>query len=798
MIIPRRFLGFLSALFFLASLSLLDVQGNGLTALADPALEEELEVVVSEKEESPKALASEGGAESAQEGSSEEVAPAMEEAEDRTKIPSSQIFIGDPEFSRRLTENLASKMRSLNPLKLRDFLAQKKVIQSLLVWKLTQACPAEVFAEIAQTPEGLEFLHFFVRDTEWLQGMFDSGPVTNFPHVVKNLAAIYASDPARLHTLIKKKMATAVALEFARALPGSSDAAVERYAFYSKSHEYKMLNPVFDELDWWDMRYVAGCKPDNEWGSVATLTWLRDNARLPAQSYTEGPWQVPYRLENYFGDSIHGADYYKPFRGIYDNTAHMSREIGAVCGGLSHYGAFAALANGVVAATMGEPGHCAMVVRTSKTGWSASNSISFPRGLHTNFFGTEWSMLMLTQAIMPERDKLLKVGTLTRAAELATLDNNLDAARDNYMNAVKLFPLHFGLWEEYLDWEKEHDSLDARAWMSINETICKTFGTDYSELAMRLLNAKVYPMLFSKMERMDQKIQEVAKFHKVARKLNTFPQDTSGQRIPWKMGKALNTTYELLGQDEKKQSLMMKMLLDNQLKDSDFAGDVLSWCQKQIEDSPEKMDRFFEDIARVISLTSKNQKDALFALADACMTTAQKNHDILGFQSVGNMMKRHFPKKALPEYKKITGENLAKGGLVTFSSQPEEPMNIWKNWGILEKQGGTYVSGKDPVNPTATVIMPNMGNINGLVVVGTCIELKPGQTEVVDKLLVEGSEDGQNWTPLGKVEKIKPITTLDLRDTDKRTNRCKFIRLTREGKGAWGVSAIHVFGTRLS
>lgn len=733
----------------------------------------------------------------------EESTPTMEKETDDSAISSKEIFVGNPEFSRRLTENLASKMRNVDRLKLRDYLnSNKNFLRSLAVWKITHDVDPKVFSEIAQTSEGLIFLHHFLRDSEWMEHLLSSGPVVNLPLVIQHLAAIYRIDPNCASTnkdaLVYKKLATAVALEFARSNIMDTQSVLDRYSFYQSSHKYERLNSVFDELDWWEMRLVAGCKPDNEWGSVASLTWLRDNVRLPAQDYVAGPWQVPYRLENYFGDSIHGSDYYRPFKNIYTNVALRSREVGAVCGGLSHYGTFAALANGVPAMTMGEPGHCAMTVRINKNEWQASNSVSYPRSAHFTFFGHEWSMLMLTQTIMSQSDLVMKVARQCRAAELATLDNNLDIARDVYMVALKIQPLNYGLWEEYLDWEKGQDALDARAWCNINETVCKIFAKDYSEVCLRLLNAKVYPMLFSKQETVAQKIKEVEKYHKVAHKLNVFENDKSRERIPWKMGKALTTTYELMGEDPKKKELMMKMLIANQLADSDFSGDALAWCQKLIEDDPAQMEKFFDDITRVISLSNKKQKNALFALADACMGTAQKNMDVQGFQSVGNMMKRHFPKNALPEYKKFSGDNLSRGGLVVFSSIPEINEDIWKNWGVLEKNGGAYKSGKKPKDPTATVLLPSMARVSGVVLIGTTIPPLPGQKEVLDGLIVECSEDGINWVPLGKVIQNKTVTRLDVQGSPAKNNRCKYVRLTREGTGDWGVSAIHIFGTRLS
>ena len=94
----------------------------------------------------------------------------------------------------------------------------------------------------------------------------------------------------------------------------------------------------FDALETWEKRFVVsaggngGFEDVGGWGTDS-LVWLRDNVKLPVNDYIDACWQAPYKLNNLFGDSVHGANYYAPF----DHEIHAKRvrEIGGVCGSLA-------------------------------------------------------------------------------------------------------------------------------------------------------------------------------------------------------------------------------------------------------------------------------------------------------------------------------------------------------------------------------------------------------------------------------------------------------------------------------
>jgi len=137
-------------------------------------------------------------------------------------------------------------------------------------------------------------------------------------------------------------------------------------------------------------------------GGRESQVWLRDNVKLPIQRYRSACWQVPYRGYNCFGDSVQTWKYYFPFEGSFPSFTEMTRFVGGVCGRLSGYGAAAAVANGIPATTMGEPGHCAYAVRLARGKWAPAYSLSWKRSVHVHQYGPSWQMLVLTDRMMSD------------------------------------------------------------------------------------------------------------------------------------------------------------------------------------------------------------------------------------------------------------------------------------------------------------------------------------------------------------------------------------------------------------
>jgi hypothetical protein len=312
-----------------------------------------------------------------------------------------------------------------------------------------------------------------------------SGPLPDDPaRMLRVLFGLWKADRAGFGIAQDRKMAAAVALTF-----GSSkwpeDKAITRYEYFRDSRKKGLLHPQYDGLAAWEMRFLASAGQNGGWGTWddASLVWLRDNVKLTAKDYVGACWQAPYRLENLFGDSIHGSMYYAPF----DEMIHARRvrDVGGVCGSLSHYGATAARANGVLAITMGEPGHCAYAVRVARGEWTPAYSLSWQRGLHTSLWGGTWTQLVLQDKVLLEKEAYEKsMAHLWQARALR--ESNPDLAESAYRLALEAQPLHQPAWLEATSFLKDVRKPDASGWQAIQSSLLKSLAA-YPEAAWDVL-----------------------------------------------------------------------------------------------------------------------------------------------------------------------------------------------------------------------------------------------------------------------------------------------------------------------
>jgi hypothetical protein len=104
------------------------------------------------------------------------------------------------------------------------------------------------------------------------------------------------------------------------------------------------------------------------------MLWIAAEHNVPPRSYSGVCWYAPYRTFNFFGDSIHGPDYYKPWDHAY-NRREAARKVGGVCGSLSYYGSCGAKAHGLPSTPGGQPAHCAyaLFIPTEMRWWLCYN-----------------------------------------------------------------------------------------------------------------------------------------------------------------------------------------------------------------------------------------------------------------------------------------------------------------------------------------------------------------------------------------------------------------------------------------
>ena len=198
--------------------------------------------------------------------------------------------------------------------------------------------PREVYAEILAKQGGADFLNAFFSDNEWVLDFLTSGdPLTDWPTSLRALDTICWLCPEVYDSPILRRWATAAALNAAADPTDVIFLLQEMLAIRREGFLWRGA----DDLRCDQLRYTlipAQCDADN-------ARWLAPRHNVPPRQYGGVCWAAPYRLNNFFGDSIHGSDYYKPWEHAYLRH-EASRKVGAVCGGLSYYGSAAAKTHG--------------------------------------------------------------------------------------------------------------------------------------------------------------------------------------------------------------------------------------------------------------------------------------------------------------------------------------------------------------------------------------------------------------------------------------------------------------------
>lgn len=688
----------------------------------------------------------------------------------------------------KLEKELLSIVKKTAPKELDSLLSTPKFTNTLLHWKLQQTMPAEALAKFKSQRDPL-LRSSFSSDNDWLMGFLNSGPNPNPVKAFENLSFLYKKDSKIASNEIYKKIATAAALEYARRIPLDkpdknpewSDPAklLDRYSYFRTSYDKELLNAQFDKLDYWDMRILTGY-PSGTWGKRKSMEWQRDNVRLPAQMYTGACWQAPYRRFNEWGVIVHdGKNYHLPFNDIFETQAELYRTMGAVCGGLSTYGANAAVANGVPALTMGEPGHCAYTVRTDLKTWSPAYSLSWKRGTHWNFYGSEWSKLVLTQDFHSDKEKYDLASKYSWLAKIANSSEDKDLARSLYLKALMTQPLNYVIWTDYLDWEFEQDVLSARQWGIINTQLCNAYARNYPEICWQLLQNKVYPKLWALLPSFEGKLDSIKQFHLKLDKMAP---------AQWDYPAALEYQFGIIDAFQPNEfPEFVGFLVKTHLSSPDYGGPTLSWCNDKASTSPERHSQFLAMVSQ--SDGGEASDKAITTLAKNIMLQAEKSGNRDSFQQAGVLIKDQF-NPSLPDFETFPGELLSSGGLLQLSSVSSRWGDAWRHWGVLEACGGHFHSDDKLDSEFATVTMKNVGNLTGIVIIAPHGNLSRG-----NNCVIETSIDGSNWQEVGKIDKIEHINRIDLQG---KNIQAKYVRITRKGKNFFHLNAILIYGTRAS
>lgn len=630
---------------------------------------------------------------------------------------------------------------------------------------------------LATDPATAPIAEWMVNSPAVLDGLLVSGPLPDDPEkMVRVLADLRRQDPAGLDDPADLGTALAVALTFGQK-SWPEDKAFDRYAFFRDSRRQGLLHPVFGTLEPWEKRYVVSAGGNGGYGGWddASLVWLRDHVKLPIDAYPGACWQAPYRLHNLFGDSIHGSEYYAPFGHMIH--AERVREIGGVCGSLSHFGATAARANGIPAITMGEPGHCAYAVRLARGQWTPAYSLSWQRGLHTSLWGHTWTELVLQDLAMADRAARLASTMALWEARAATDPAVIEAA---YRKAIAAQPVNLPVWKEATEFLKSKGTLDAAAWLVLRDQALAALAP-WPEAAWTALSGFLAPAMAATPS--GERVGFLLAYH--------FAIADQAGPVPWDFPRALNAQADSLGQDPQAALLFFEQVLAIQAGSASWFAPTIAWGQERFGKNPATTEAYFATLGKVFSSGSASaNKDGLRAALRPAVLSASAADNVEAFQALGKAgasLREPGTFKADP----FPGELLTSGGLLKVSSTSGWDSPEY-HWGVLEEGGGSFHT-ESEVRAHAIVRLGKLGELTGIII-GNSGGGQNGPRQIPLKVSI--SEDGQAWTPVFRAETNEGQWRIPL---EGKAPRVQFIKVERDDdrREFFHLQAIHAYGRRL-
>jgi len=636
--------------------------------------------------------------------------------------------------------------------------------------------------DMAKQPDGRKFLAELDASPGLLGDLMFSGPLPDEPgKMLRVLQGVWKEDRPGLARPEDRSTAAAVALTFGQK-SWPEDKALDRYRYFRDSRMKGLLHPQFDSLLAWEKRFLVSAGGNGSWNGAggwddASLAWLRDHVKLQARDYVGACWQAPYRLENLFGDSIHGSMYYAPFGHMVH--AQRVRDVGGVCGSLSHFGATAARANGIPAITMGEPGHCAYAVRVARGEWVPAYSLSWQRGLHTSLWGRAWTQLVLQEKALGDKEAHDRcTAHLWQARGLAGTDGEL--AETAYRLALEAQPLNQPAWIEALRFLRDQRKPSAEMWKAVQAAALKALA-DFPEAAWEVM-AEIQPAALAALPELER-LPFLLAFH----------QAIAAREGPvmWNFEGALKSQADALGGDAAARLAFFEQVLVVQAASKSWFAPTIAWGQAAFGKDEATSTEFFAALARVFASDSAGgNQDGLRAALRPAVLAAAANHNVEAFQALGKagaVLRSNETLRTEP----FPGDLLSSGGMLTTSSTSgwDHPEN---HWGVLEACGGGFHTERQ-VRPWAIARLGKLGDLSGIVI----HDPSSGHNATRQlPLKISVSADGESWQEIFRTDRHQQMWRIPL---EGKATRVQFVKVERDDdrNEFFHLRAIHAYGRRL-
>ena len=635
-------------------------------------------------------------------------------------------------------------------------------------------------------------LSAILSDVEWMEQIAFSGDVSRFGRVVQIIAAIAEADSGALKKGVARDITTAIALEYTRNNARTVD-AIDRAKYFLKYWRQGRLNTSFDKLPMHHRRVACGWKPGHRSGTVTAFEWALNNVHLPDWQYPASCWRCGYILDNVYGDSIHGAYYYAPWEGVKtDNHMWLTKNVGGVCGSLSHFGAASACANGVPALTNGEPGHCAYIVLVDGK-WTPAYSLTWERGLHWIPWEGNYtfSSLHLTDALYDKKNAATtRLGNAYRILGHAYWTaKNQDKALDCFEQSAKVAPLNYPLWREYKSFLNSVMPKNAEAWKKLGSRLSSGMAKQFPEQAAELFKSGILNSMANSGMSAEDMIKACAQFWK-----NAEVMGPDRWYIEQFADSQLQTCKNLSGNAEDAAISLYVQVLKASAPHDAYSGAMMAWGNKVSNSLSEAGKKRLSDDMIAALGTSKSMTSAQRArMLGGLLLTAERERDASTFNAISKMIdpKEISGTAAIPDFQGFAGKLVSEGGL-PFASSTSQWDVPHTHSGLLTKQGGRIHTAREN-NPWIAVKLPKHAYVTGVVFAGTNDWSLIGRFRPVK---VQVSDTGRNddWHDVG--EPIPSTGNYIIRfNLEKERPKALYVRVLRPGgPEVFHANGIYVYG----
>ncbi len=679
-------------------------------------------------------------------------------------------------LKKRLAGRLRSRFRGTEPEQVKEFLRDPETRLMLAQWELLHRADIDELTKLMRRRGVCESLSPLLNDLPWVASfVYDSDlekpelvldMIQHFRQLDANMDSEVYADVAGARPGLKRRVAAAVAVEFVRhgwyggeAEPLTAEQqaelrqmgmpvaelrrdkndpyrlARERYLFFAESLERELLNVNIAKLPDWQLRFVCGWKGDSPFGTASTMRWLRDNVSAPVSRYTGMHSQVPYRASNVYGDSIHGAYYYQPFDVLYPgNFAKETRDVGAVCGGLSHFGASSACANGVPAITVGEPGHCAFAVYQGGK-WVPCNSIYDEHSPHRKVWsaGSTWSSLLMMSAMYEDGARTRDAQMLSSLAAMLAGNRNPNNALRAYEMSAMMQPLNLPIWDAYIATAQNALKRRPRRWLGVAEFICAEVAPRHPEMCADFLRNKVYPSMLPTMRSDKQKLEAFRYFFRHIRYNEVGDWDFEG---------LLDCQIDAFARSRPRRLELLQTVAESVVQKPDF-GVALTWAVKR---AFAESKRSGEQILEMVDAAAASCPDKL--LLDAALIRAGEE---MGDAELVHKYSRDYMQgkgERLPAFERPEGNLVSDKGMVQLESYYPDQSSIPMHCAALSECGG-LIRSYNAKHQKLTVVLPKPVRLGAVVII-------PENAARYKQWNLEVSTDGKHWKTVAELPEAHP------------------------------------------